>query len=130
MNYNLYLFSCLVKLYDKEFNELEYDIQFNKLPTMYADFENSDFNNANKSEYDCIIDYLQNKHKDNNDEMIAKANHYLVANSDDDVLKQITNIANHFDQNELIDYVDDVIVWERVEYEFTCREFLELIGYN
>lgn len=38
MNYNVYLFICLLKLYDKEFNELEYDLQFNKAPKLYDDF--------------------------------------------------------------------------------------------
>ena len=44
MDYNLYLFSNLVKLYDKEFNELPYDEQFDDLPYMYDDFWDSKFN--------------------------------------------------------------------------------------
>lgn len=62
MNYNVYLFICLLKLYDKEFNELEYDLQFHKAPKLYDDFFNSDFNDTNKGEYDCIIAYLKDKY--------------------------------------------------------------------
>lgn len=62
MNYNVYLFSCLLKIYDKEFNELEYDLQFQRVPKLYEDFFESDFNNENKSEYDCMIEYLEDKY--------------------------------------------------------------------
>lgn len=60
MNYNVYLFSCLMKLFDKEFEQLEYDLQFEKAIKEYAKFEDSIFNYANKSEYDCIVNYLKN----------------------------------------------------------------------
>lgn len=62
MNYSEYLFSCLLKLYSKKFKELEYDLQYELGIKEYKDFENSKFNNINKSEYDCIIDYLKNKY--------------------------------------------------------------------
>ena len=38
-------------------------------------------------------------------------------------------IKNNPDQNQLIDYIDGVDVWEKVEFEFTCKEFIENIGY-
>jgi hypothetical protein len=62
MNYNVYLFICLLKLYDKEFNELEYDLQFQDAPKLYDDFFASDFNDTNESEYDCIVAYLKDKY--------------------------------------------------------------------
>ena len=62
MNYNVYLFICLLKLYDKEFNELEYDLQFQNAPKLYEDFFRSSFNDTNKGEYDCIIAYLKDKY--------------------------------------------------------------------
>ena len=62
MNYNVYLFICLLKLYDKEFNELEYDLQFQDAPKLYDDFFASDFNDTNKGEYDCIVAYLKDKY--------------------------------------------------------------------
>ena len=62
MNYNEYLFSCLLKIYDKEFNQMEYDLQFEEAPLRYADFEKSSFNVDTKGEYECILDYLKNKY--------------------------------------------------------------------
>ena len=62
MNYNEYLFSCLLKDYDNEFNQMEYDLQFEEAPLRYADFEKSSFNVNTKGEYECILDYLTNKY--------------------------------------------------------------------
>lgn len=62
MNYNEYLFSCLLKDYDNEFNQMEYDLQFEEAPLRYADFEKSSFNVDTKGEYECILDYLTNKY--------------------------------------------------------------------
>jgi hypothetical protein len=39
MKYGEYLLSCLLKKYDKEFNELEYDIQFDAITLLYSNFE-------------------------------------------------------------------------------------------
>ena len=63
MNYNQYLYSCLLKLYDKNFAELEYDLQFELLPTLYKMFEESPFNDPNIGEYECITNYLTNQYK-------------------------------------------------------------------
>jgi len=63
MNYNYYLFSCLLKIYDKEFAQTEYDLQFQRIPKLYEAFASSKFNDTNKGEYECIIDYLTNKYK-------------------------------------------------------------------
>jgi len=62
MNYNEYLFSCLLKIYDKEFAELEYDLQYEKLAQRYLGFTQSRFNVDTKGEYECIIDYLKDKY--------------------------------------------------------------------
>jgi hypothetical protein len=62
MNYNYYLFSCLLKEYDKDFEQMEYDLQFKKIPKLYEEFFISDFNDTNKSEYECIVDYLKDKY--------------------------------------------------------------------
>ena len=72
MNYNVYLFSCLLKIYDKEFNELEYDLQFQRAPKLYEDFFSSDFNNENQSEYDCIVAYLKDKYPNADKEAIIR----------------------------------------------------------
>ena len=62
MDYSEYLFSCLLKLYDKEFDELPYDLQFGESKTRYEEFYASKHNDENKSEYDCIIAFLVNKY--------------------------------------------------------------------
>lgn len=62
MNYQVYLFSCLLKKYDKEFEEMEYDLQYDEAPLVYADFHKSSFNVSEKGEYDCMVAYLDNKY--------------------------------------------------------------------
>ncbi len=62
MDYNQYLFSCLMKLFDSEFEQMEYDIQFDVAIEEYVIFENSKFNDGNKGEYDCIVEYLKHKY--------------------------------------------------------------------
>lgn len=62
MNYNVYLFSCLMKLFDMEFEQLEYDLQYEKAIEEYVKYELSGFNDKNKSEYDCIVNYLKHKY--------------------------------------------------------------------
>jgi hypothetical protein len=59
MDYDMYLFSCLLKLYDKDFDEQPYDYQFDILPKKYAEFEQSLFNDTNKSAYDCMINFFE-----------------------------------------------------------------------
>jgi hypothetical protein len=63
MNYSLFLFYNLIKLYDAKFEQLEYDLQFEQLPSLYTDFALSSFNDSRKGEYDCIIEYLKNKYR-------------------------------------------------------------------
>ncbi len=63
MNYNEYLFSCLLKIYDKEFEQMEYDVQYFIIAQRYLGFTQSSFNVETKSEYECIVDYLTDKYK-------------------------------------------------------------------
>ena len=63
ISYSEYLFSNLLKLYDKEFEEMEYDLQFESIRGLYGEFEKSKSNKDTKGEYDCIIDYLVDKYK-------------------------------------------------------------------
>jgi hypothetical protein len=48
---------------------------------------------------------------------------------DKDCITAILTIANNATQDELIDYVDGVIVWVGRENELTCEDFLYEIGY-
>lgn len=61
LTYEQYLFSCLLKLYDKEFDELEYDLQFYRIPSLYKEFLMSDSNDGVAPLYECMEHYLINK---------------------------------------------------------------------
>ena len=63
MNYSQFLFSQLLSLYDEDFSNLAYDIQFAEAMVLHQEFEQSNFNVDILSEYDCIINYLNNSYK-------------------------------------------------------------------
>ena len=63
------------------------------------------------------------------EQAIELASHYL-SDGDLTVEQMVEAIYNHEDENELIDYVDGVVVWEKVEYSFTCEQFIQEIGYT
>lgn len=54
----------------------------------------------------------------------------LHADGDEEVERMIKLIVNNEDEKEQIDYVEGVVVWEKVEYSFTCESFLEYIDYK
>jgi hypothetical protein len=60
---------------------------------------------------------------------IELASHYLC-DGDLTTEQMVEAIANNEDEDDLIDNVDGVIVWEKVEYEFTCEQFLDDIGWE
>jgi len=65
------------------------------------------------------------------DSVYAKASEYLAG--DENTNAMVDKIIEHTNNgcgSDLIDYIDGVTVWEKVEFTFTCREFLELIGYS
>ena len=59
---------------------------------------------------------------------IIIAGGYLSAGAENDIPTMVKLIKENPNQNQLIDYVDGVDVWEKVEFEFTCKEFLKLIS--
>jgi len=63
---------------------------------------------------------------------VEAASHYLsvadLSVADLSIAEQIEAIKNHSDMDDYIDNVEGVLVWEKVEYTFTCEEFLDLIG--
>ena len=61
MNYEQYLFSNLWKLRDKEFKNLEYDLQWGLIFVEYERFLNSKFAKLDTSLYDCIDLYFADK---------------------------------------------------------------------
>lgn len=60
---------------------------------------------------------------------LETAANYLAADTENTMAEQVALIVAHPQQNDLIDHVDGVTVWEKVEHSFTCKEFLESIGY-
>lgn len=60
MNYNQYLFSCLLKLSSTEFEQLPYDEQYDFAKEEFKRFSKSDYNNPEKSLYECISNYILN----------------------------------------------------------------------
>lgn len=63
------------------------------------------------------------------DKAIELASHYL-SDGDLSTKEMIEAIAKHDDQEDLIDTVEGVVVWQKVEYSFTCEEFLKEIGWG
>lgn len=64
-------------------------------------------------------------------EIIERASHYLSGcSSDEEIATMVDLIAKNEDENEIIDYIEGVIVWEKVEYSFTCEQFLDEIGFT
>jgi hypothetical protein len=61
IDYDIYLFSNLVKFYDQDFEALPYDEQFDLLPSMYAKFEQSEHNTEVFGLYECLILYFNDK---------------------------------------------------------------------
>lgn len=58
IGYESYLFSCLLKQYNTEFEQLPYDEQFEQLPDLYERFRQSQYNQPSRGLYECIVDYL------------------------------------------------------------------------
>lgn len=62
MNYEQYLFSQLLALFDFDFAEMPYDLQYAEALERYELFDKSDFNTANFGTYECIVNYLKNQY--------------------------------------------------------------------
>jgi hypothetical protein len=61
---------------------------------------------------------------------LAKASLYLIFEDEAELIGMVKVIINHEDENKLIDYVDGVQVWEKVELGFTCKQFCKEIDYT
>ena len=84
-----------------------------------------DLTQLNTSEIEEVIQKFLPTQKD---EAVERASHYLC-DGDLTILEQVEAIANHENEDDLIDYVDGVVVWEKVEYSYTCDKFLSDIGW-
>lgn len=54
----------------------------------------------------------------------------LLSGNDEDIVTMIEAIAKHSEPKDLIDYIDEVVPTHSSENSFTCKDFLELIGYG
>jgi hypothetical protein len=61
--------------------------------------------------------------------VLERAGMFLSGN-DEEIIIMIEAIANHKKQNDMIDYIDEVVPTESTENSFMCADFLELIGYG
>ncbi len=85
-----------------------------------------DFKQIPKWVLEAVNDFIESTMPNAKDKWIANAGHYL---SDDDIEAAVYRIADHADEDDFIDDVDDVTVWEKVEFGFTCEQFLEHIDF-
>jgi hypothetical protein len=75
---------------------------------------------ANVKGFDKVTETME-------EDWVSTAEHYL---SGSDVESQVYAIAKHENQEDLIDYVSGVMVWQPLEGMFRCSDFLEAISYK
>jgi len=61
MNYSFFLFSKLYSVFFYEDDDLEYDLLFEKLTSLYEDYQASPYNDPEQDEYSCIRYYFLNR---------------------------------------------------------------------
>ena len=131
MNYNEYLFSCLLKIYDKEFEQMEYDLQYERIAQRYLGFTQSKFNVDTKGEYECIIEYLEDKYT-----KYFEIHVFFSRNDGYSVPIRIsTKDLEEFDDDSIINFAvtfhylngDDAIMVDRVE-EIEYDEYIDMGG--
>jgi hypothetical protein len=61
-----YSFFLFIKLYDAVYgvSEEEYDTLYGKVKSAYLDYDDSEFNDPNKPEYECMVNYLEHNNGD------------------------------------------------------------------
>jgi hypothetical protein len=126
MNYNEYLFSCLLKIYDKTFAELEYDLQFERIAQRYLGFTQSKFDVDTKGEYECMIEYLEDKYIKYFDVHVfySRTDGFSVpikintseVDTDDDAVIEYAIATNKLDRDdaEHVSYVEEVELYDYV----------------
>jgi hypothetical protein len=90
------------------------------------DMNNLDIHSiVEQAENDCLKDPMYNASK-----RIDNALEILSVDEDDTIEKQLALIEEAADKDldMLIDHIDGVYPWEKVEFEFTIREFLDYIA--
>lgn len=59
MDYQSFLFSCLLRAVNKTYDKLPYDLMFKEHLGLLEEFLESDYNDKNRSEHDCMYDFLK-----------------------------------------------------------------------
>lgn len=75
-----------------------------------------------------VIELVEKSKPSEREIMIERASHYL-SDGELSTEEMCDAIANHEDQYDIIDNVEGVEVWEKVEGSFNCDDFLQEIGY-
>lgn len=126
MNYNEYLFSCLLKIYDKTFAELEYDLQHERIAQRYLEFTQSKFDDDTKPQYECIVEYLEDKYikyfdvhvfysRTDGFSVPIKINTSEVDTDDDAVIEYAISIGSlDRDDANNVSYVEEVELYDYV----------------
>jgi hypothetical protein len=61
MNYEVYLFACLLLQYDEEFRDQDYPEQYELAKAIYKGFYKSPLRKQNKPLEECMIDYIETR---------------------------------------------------------------------
>ena len=78
---------------------------------------------------DTLAKVIESQLPTQNEKAIELASHYLCESDEMSIEDQVKRVYNHEDEDDMIDNVDGVIVWEKVEYSFTCEQFIYEIGF-
>lgn len=78
---------------------------------------------------DEIEEVIKSKLPSAEDERIERASHYLCTDNDTTIADQLALIdaQAEIDDTVMLDDVEGVVVWEKVEFSFTVGEFLDEI---
>lgn len=71
LNYSEYLFSQLLSCFNKDFSEMEHDLQFDIIKPAYAGFIKSKFNTEEYGEYECMHNYLNEVYPNEFDSLVG-----------------------------------------------------------
>jgi len=76
---------------------------------------------------DELEEVIKSKLPTKEEERIERASHYLCEDDEFTIADQLALIdaQAEIDDNVMLDHVDNVIVWEKVEYSFTVSSFLD-----
>ena len=89
----------------------------------------SDWNDVPEWVITACEEYLDQSKPSAKEAAIDSAEYYLSDSDELTTEEQIEAIAAHENPEDYIDNVEGVVVWEKLEYQFTCSKFLSMIGW-